>query len=116
MTNYKQIERSYTQNPKIRLAVRHRALRRFNSKVLIDHAIKTAAITSLLMTGFAGVGAIGCWGMEIIETNTNPKIIFSSWQYQKNAYLGGMLVSFSAFLGTSLLGVSLNIGKDEFLK
>jgi hypothetical protein len=116
MNNYKQIARLTTQNPKVRLAVRRRALRRFNSKVLIDHAIKTAAITSLLMTGFAGAGAIACWGMEIIETNTNPKIIISSWRYQKNACLGGMLISFSGFLGSSLLGASLSISRDDFYR
>ncbi|WP_225226286.1 hypothetical protein [Komarekiella delphini-convector] len=85
-------------------------------KKFIDRTIETTVIASLLFTGFAGVGAIACWGLEIIETNTNAKIIISSWQYQKNACLGSMLVSFSAFLGSSILRASFSISRDNFYK
>ncbi len=116
MTNHKQIEHLYMQEPKVRLAVRRRTLRRFNPRIFVDCAIEISAIASLLFTGFAGVGAMASWGMEIIELNTNPSIIISSWHYQKNACLGGMLLGFSAFLGSSLLGVSLSISRDNFHK
>lgn len=55
-----------------------------------------------------------CWGLEIIEINANPNIIISGWQQQKSICLGAMLVSFSAFLGTSLVGASLSIQRDKF--
>ncbi|MBW4689962.1 MAG: hypothetical protein KME40_33995 [Komarekiella atlantica HA4396-MV6] len=116
MTNRKQIlyqQAQLDQNNKLFI---RRSRRVFKIKKFINHAIETAAIASLLFTGFAGVGAIGCWGLEIIETNTNLKIIFSSWHYQKNACLGGMLVSFSTFLGSSLLGASFSISRDNFHK
>ncbi len=113
MANYKQIEHLPMQEPKVRLGVRRRTSRRFNPRIFIDRTIEMSAIASLLLTGFAGVGAMGCWGLEIIETNTNPQIILSSWHYQKNACLGGMLISFSAFLGSSLLGASFSISRDK---
>ncbi len=116
MTNHKQIARLTTQEPKVRLVKSSRQRRRFNPKILISRTIETTVIVSVLLTGFAGVGAIACWGLEIIELNTNPRVIFSSWHYQKNACLGGMLVGFSTFLGSSLLGASLNISRDNFHK
>jgi hypothetical protein len=103
---------SLPSNTRNKLVLR-RTKRRFNPKVFIDRTIETTAIASLLLTGFSGVGAIGCWGLEIIETN-NPNIIISGWQQQKNICLGAMLVSFSAFLGTSLVGASLSIQRDKF--
>ncbi|MEA5603209.1 hypothetical protein [Nostoc sp. UHCC 0252] len=113
MANYKQIGHLPMQEPKVRLGVRRRTLRRFNPRIFIDRTIEVSAVVSLLFMGFAGVGSIASWGLEIIETNTNPRIIISSWHYQKNACLGGMLVSFSAFLGSSLLGASLSISRDK---
>lgn len=91
-----------------------RTRKRFSPRILIDRTIETTAIVSLLLTGFSGVGAIACWGMEIIETNANPNIIISGWQQQKSICLGAMLVSFSAFLGSSLFGASLSIQRDKF--
>ncbi|MBD2513359.1 hypothetical protein H6G91_40495 [Nostoc muscorum FACHB-395] len=92
----------------------HRTRKRFNPRILLDRIIETTAIVSLLFTGFAGVGATGCWGMEIIETNADLNIIISGWEQQKNICLGAMLVSFSAFLGSSLVGASLSIHQDKF--
>ncbi|MGJ5630099.1 hypothetical protein [Nostoc sp. CALU 1950] len=103
---------SLPSNTRNKLVLR-RTRKRFNPKVFIDRTIERTAIASLLLTGFLGVGAMGCWGLEIIETN-NPNIIISGWQQQKNICLGAMLVSFSAFLGSSLVGASLSIQRDKF--
>ncbi len=100
-------------NTRNKLVLR-RTRKRFNPKVFIDRTIETTAIASLLLTSFSGVGATACWGLEIIETNTNPNIIISGWEYQKNRSLGAMLVSFSAFLGSSLVGASFSIQRDKF--
>jgi hypothetical protein len=114
MTNHKQVVYQSQLDYKSKLVLRRRTRRRFNPKIFIDRTIETTAIVSLLLTGFSGVGAIGCWGMEIIETNTNPNIIISGWEYQKNRSLGAMLVSFSAFLGSSLVAASFSIQRDKF--
>ncbi|WP_242056080.1 hypothetical protein [Nostoc flagelliforme] len=100
-------------NSKPKLLLR-RTRKRFNPKVFIDRTIETTAIVSLLLTGFSGVGAMGCWGLEIIDINANPNIIISGWEQQKNICLGAMLVSFSAFLGSSLVGASFSIQRDKF--
>ncbi|MCF2151896.1 hypothetical protein IQ276_036915 [Desmonostoc muscorum LEGE 12446] len=100
-------------NSKPKLLLR-RTRKRFNPRILIDRTIETTAIISLLFTGFAGVGAMACWGLEVIESNANPNIIISGWEQQKNICLGAMLVSFSGFLGSSLVGASLSIQRDKF--
>lgn len=100
-------------NSRPKLVLR-RTRKRFNPKVFIDRTIERTAIASLLLTGFLGVGAMGCWGMEIIETNANPNIIIFGWQQQKNICLGAMLISFPAFLGSSLVGASFSIYRDNF--
>ena len=104
---------SLPSNTRNKLVLR-RTRKRFNPKVFIDRTIERTAIASLLLTGFSGVGAMACWGLEIIETNANPNIIISSWQQQKSICLGAMLVSFSAFLGSSLIGASFSIQRDKF--
>ena len=114
MTNHKQVVYQSQLDHKSKMVLRRRTRRRFNPKVFIDHTIETTAIVSLLLTGFSGVGAVGCWGMEIIETNANPNIIISGWQQQKNICLGAMLISFSVFLGSSLIGASFSIQRDKF--
>jgi hypothetical protein len=114
MTNHKQVVYQSQLDHKSKMALRRRTKRRFNPKIFVDRTIETTAIVSLLKTCFSGVGAIGCWGLEIIETNTNPNIIISGWEYQKNRSLGAMLVSFSAFLGSSLVAASFSIQRDKF--
>ena len=106
--------RSNIQSTPSKLVLRRRTRRRFKPRIFIDRTLEVTAIASLLFTGFSGVGAMACWGMEIIETNANPNIIISGWQYRKNICLGGMLVSFSAFLGSALIGTSFSIHRDEF--
>ncbi|MBD2512029.1 hypothetical protein H6G91_33190 [Nostoc muscorum FACHB-395] len=113
MTNHKQSIYQSQLDHKSKLVLRRRTKRRFNPRIFFDRIIETTAIVSLLLTGFSGVGAMACWGLEIIETN-NPNIIISGWEQQKNICLGVMLVSFSAFLGTSLVGASLSIQQDKF--
>ncbi|OYD99852.1 hypothetical protein [Nostoc sp. 'Peltigera membranacea cyanobiont' 232] len=113
MTNHKQIVYQSQLDHKSKLVLRRRTWRRFSPRIFIERTIETTAIISLLITGFSGVGAMGCWGLEIIETN-NPNIIISGWQQQKNICLGAMLISFSAFLGSSLIGASFSIQQDKF--
>ncbi|MBD2731156.1 hypothetical protein H6G96_33780 [Nostoc sp. FACHB-892] len=114
MTNHKQVVYQSQLDHKSKLVLRRRTRKRFNLKILVDRIIETTAIVSLLLTGFLGVGAMGCWGMEIIETNADSNIIISGWEQQKSICLGAMLVSFSAFLGSSLVGASLSIRQDKF--
>lgn len=100
-------------NTRNKLVLR-RTRKRFNPRIFIDRTIETTAIASLLFTGFAGVGAMACWGLEIIEINANPNIIISGWEQQKNICLGAMLVSFSAFLGSFLVGASFSVQRNKF--
>ena len=97
---------SLPSNTRNKLVLR-RTRKRFNPRIFIDRTIETTAIVSLLFTGFAGVGATGCWGMEIATSS-------QYWQHQKNICLGGMLVSFSAFLGSALIGAGFSIQRDKF--
>ncbi|MCF2152244.1 hypothetical protein IQ276_038835 [Desmonostoc muscorum LEGE 12446] len=114
MTNHKQVVYQSQLDHKSKLVLRRRTKRRFNPRIFIERIIETTAIVSLLLTGFSGVGAMACWGLEIIETNADPNIIISGWEQQKNICLGAMLVSFSTFLGSSLIGASLSIHRDKF--
>ncbi|MCC5659879.1 hypothetical protein LC608_23460 [Nostoc sp. XA010] len=114
MTNHKQVVYQSGLDHKSKMVLRRRTRRGFNPRIFIDRTIETTAIVSLLLTSFSGVGAMACWGLEIIETNANPNIIISSWQQQKSICLGAMLVSFSAFLGSSLIGASFSIQRDKF--
>ena len=107
MTNHKQIVYQSQLDHKSKLVLRHRTRRRFNPRIFLDRIIETTAIISLLFTGFAGVGATGCWGIEIATSSYY-------WQQQKNICLGGMLISFSAFLESSLVGASFSIHRDKF--
>jgi hypothetical protein len=106
MTNHKQVVYQSQLDHKSKLLLRRRTRKRFNSRIFIDRIIETTAIVSLLFTGFAGVGATGCWGIEIATSS-------HYWQQQKNICLGGMLVNFSAFLGSALIGASFSIRQDK---
>lgn len=97
---------SLPSNTRNKLVLR-RTRKRFNPRIFIDRIIETTATVSLLFTGFAGVGATGCWGIEIATSS-------HYWQQQKNICLGGMLVSFSAFLASALIGASFSIQRDKF--
>ncbi|MBE9002904.1 hypothetical protein IQ274_33155 [Nostoc sp. LEGE 12447] len=97
---------SLPSNTRNKLVLR-RTRKRFNPRIFLDRTIETIAIISLLFTGFAGVGATGCWGMEIATSS-------HYWQHQKKTCLGMMLVSFLGFLGSSLVGASFGIQRDKF--
>ncbi|MBD2566107.1 MULTISPECIES: hypothetical protein [Nostoc] len=114
MTHHKQVIYQSQLDHKSKLVLRRRTRRRTNPRIFIDRTIETTAIISLLFTGFAGVGAMACWGLEVIESNADPNIIISGWEQQKNICLGTMLVSFSVFLGSSLVGASFSIQRDKF--
>jgi hypothetical protein len=107
MTNYKQVVYQSQLDHKSKMVLRRRIRRRFNPRIFVDRIIETTAIVSLLFTGFAGVGATGCWGMEIATSSQH-------WQHQKKTCLGMMLVSFSGFLGSALIGASFSIQRDKF--
>ncbi|MCC5654508.1 hypothetical protein LC609_32960 [Nostoc sp. XA013] len=107
MTNHKQVVYQSQLDHKSKMVLRRRTRRKFNPRIFIDRTIETTAIASLLLTGFSGVGAMGCWGMEIATSSQH-------WQYQKKTCLGMMLVSFSGFLGSALVGASLSIQRDKF--
>lgn len=107
MINHKQVVYQSQLDHKSKLVLRRRTRRRFSPRIFIDRTIETTAIVSLLFTGFAGVGATGCWGLEIATSS-------QYWQHQKNICLGMMLVSFSGFLGSALIGASFSIRQDKF--
>ncbi|MHC5918182.1 MAG: hypothetical protein ACYTXE_46140, partial [Nostoc sp.] len=107
MTSHKQVVYQSQLDHKSKLLLRRRTRKRFNPRIFIDRTIETTAIISLLFTGFAGAGATGCSCMEIATSS-------QYWQHQKNICLGGMLVSFSAFLGSALIGASFSIRQDKF--
>ena len=84
MKTQKVVQQSFMpSNSRSKLVLR-RTQKRFSPEIFIDRTIETTAITTLLITGFSGVGAVGCWGLEIIETNANPNIIISGWQQHQN--------------------------------
>ncbi|WP_100904111.1 hypothetical protein [Nostoc flagelliforme] len=107
MTNHKQAIYQSQLDHKSKLVLCRRTKRRFNSRIFFDRIIETTAIISLLLAGFSGVGAMGCWGMEIATSSQH-------WQHQKKTCLGMMLVCFSGFLGSALIGASFSIQRDKF--
>ena len=82
---------SLPSNTRNKLVLR-RTRKRFNPRIFIDRTIETTAIVSLLFTGFSGVGAMGCWGLEIATSSRH-------WQQQKNICLGGDVGKLFSFLG-----------------
>ncbi|MDZ8264354.1 hypothetical protein [Nostoc sp. ChiQUE01b] len=87
--------------------VRRRTRKRFNPRIFIDRTLEATARASLFLTGFFLVGAMGYWGIEIALSSHH-------WQQQKNICLRAMLVSFSVFLGTALVGASFSVQRDKF--
>jgi len=69
MTSHKQVVYQSQLDHKSKLLLRRRTRKRFNPRIFIDRIIETTAILSLLFTGFAGVGATGCWGIEIATSS-----------------------------------------------
>ncbi|OUL22513.1 hypothetical protein [Nostoc sp. 106C] len=114
MVNNKQIADHPSQQnyikpiDKIELAMiqNRRAVKRFSiQQTLGDHILETITISSVLIASFFGISALGCWGLEIIDTNTKLVIISKQedWQTRKHVCLGWMLVGLSSFLGSASL-------------
>jgi hypothetical protein len=83
--------------------------KRHKARRVIDRTLEIMITSSLIVTSFLGVSALGCWGLEIIETNTNSTIIGQThWQAKKNICLGAMVVGLSAFLGSGILAAILS--------
>jgi hypothetical protein len=70
----------------------------------VENALLLVGMVCLLSTAFLLIGALGCWGFEIIGANSSSSMISQyDWQQRKNVCLGGMLVCISGVLGSALL-------------
>jgi hypothetical protein len=84
-----------------------RAVKRvMKQQTFAERLLKTIMISSILSANFFGIGALGCWGLEIIEANTKPIIISQEqqWQERKHICLGWMLFGLASFFGSASLG------------
>lgn len=91
------------------IVIRHYYIKRSRARELFENALLSIGIVCLLSTAFLGIGALGCWGFEIIGANSSSSIISQyNWQARKNICLGGMLVCISGVLGSALLNRCLN--------
>ncbi|MBW4612728.1 MAG: hypothetical protein KME21_05510 [Desmonostoc vinosum HA7617-LM4] len=84
-----------------------RALKRLViQQSLSDRILKTIAIASFVSTSVLGIGALGCWGLEIFEANTQSVVDTKhyEWQTRKHMCLGWTLFTLSSFLGSVSLG------------
>ncbi|WP_341529533.1 hypothetical protein WKK05_09615 [Nostoc sp. UHCC 0302] len=81
----------------------HDNLRHFRTQqTLASRILKAIAISSILSAGFFGIGALGCWGLEIFDVNTKLTIVNKQdWLARKHICLGWMLVGFSSFLASA---------------
>lgn len=80
---------------------------RRRTRDLLQDMIYPVTLAFVLSICFSGVGALGCWGFEIIAANANPTSISSyHWQARKNICMGLMLVGVSGFLA-GFLGAAL---------
>ncbi|UKP01000.1 hypothetical protein [Nostoc sp. UHCC 0870] len=97
---------------KIEIITRRRRTMKRKMHRSLNQTLTKFALYSIVTTGFLGVAAMGCWGLEIIAANSNSTSISQyQWQARKNVCLGGMLVGLSGFLGSALLGAC--VGFDE---
>jgi hypothetical protein len=91
------------------VAQNKRAIKRIRMHSFVDRTLQTFAIYFLIATGFLGVAALGCWGFEIIDSNSSPTVLRGyNWQAQKNVCLGEVVVTLSGFLGSALVGACLS--------
>jgi hypothetical protein len=84
-----------------------RAVKRFiRQQTFAERLFKTIMISSILSMNLFGIGALGCWGLEIIEAKTKPIVVSQEqkWQERKHICLGWMLFGFASFLGSASLG------------
>ncbi|RCJ41988.1 hypothetical protein A6770_35460 [Nostoc minutum NIES-26] len=93
---------------------KRRTMKRFQTQDFVNRVLYPITISSLIITAFMGVTAMGFWGFEIIADNSRPTILNKhDWRSQKNICLGMMTVTFSVFLGSALLGGCLSSGNED---
>lgn len=103
------IQQKYIQpREKTKLAIlqNRRAVKRFMiQQTFGDRILETITISSILIAGFFGIGALGCWGIEIFDANTKSVIVTKQqdWHTRKHICIGWMLVGLSSFLGSATL-------------
>ncbi|AFY45754.1 hypothetical protein [Nostoc sp. PCC 7107] len=91
------------------IVIRYSCIKRSRTREFMENALLSVGIVCLLSTAFLGIGALGCWGFEIIGANSSSSIInHYNWQARKNVCLGGMLVCISGVLGSALLNGCIN--------
>lgn len=84
-----------------------RAVKRLmRQQTFADRLFKTIMIFSILSVNLFGIGALGCWGLEMIEAKTKPIVISQEqkWQERKHICLGWMFFSLASFFGSASLG------------
>lgn len=114
MTSSRQLAYYKTQQPQIEhvnedeLAIirNRRAVKRLRiQQNFADRILEAIAICSILSGSFFGIGALGCWSLEIIDASAKPTILSNDdWVARKHICFGWMLVGFSSFLASASLG------------
>ncbi|BBD63337.1 hypothetical protein NIES2109_61870 (plasmid) [Nostoc sp. HK-01] len=60
------------------------------------------ASLSILSTSLFGISVLGCWGLELVDSNVIARINDQShWRTKKHICLGWMLASFCSFVGSA---------------
>jgi hypothetical protein len=79
-----------------------------------ERLFKTIMISSILSATFLGIGALGCWGLELIEANTKPIVLSQEqqWRERKHICLGWMLFGLASFFGSASLGKKPEVVKS----
>jgi hypothetical protein len=76
----------------------------FNNRIF-----EIIASLSILSTSLFGIGVLGCWGLELVDSNVIARINNQSdWRIKKHICLGWMLASFCSFVGSASLGYKVN--------
>lgn len=98
----------------VSLMQNRRAVKRFiRRQTFAERLFKTIAISSILSANLFGIGALGCWGLEIVEAKTKPIILSQEqkWQERKHICLGWMLFGLASFFGSASLGKKPEVDK-----
>lgn len=76
----------------------------FNNRIF-----EIIASLSIFSASLFGVGTLGCWGLELVDSNIIARINEQShWRTKKHICLGWMLASFCSFMGSASLGHKIN--------
>jgi hypothetical protein len=65
---------------KIEIITRKRRTIKRKTHNLLNQTLTKFALYSIVITGFLGVAALGCWGLAIIDANSEPTILRTCWQ------------------------------------